>query len=250
VNASSAAFFITPTGGALTATGEAANVVRGNVQTPVAGALAITGTGPVVRAPITPNTGSLQIQGQAPVVRSEPVCVPGTGALTVTGVAPGELLAVFLIPGTGALTATGNATAMDLAIRPPSGSLSIVAAPPNLEQGTGTNTNRSPATGTLALVGFAPTIVTTSTDFGITLNTGALGLQGFAPRMTPSSILTPGTGALIVIGQQSLDMFPRHVLVVNAHATVSTVLEATASSAEARHPRASTQDLINVEGRS
>ena len=212
-------FFITPGTGNTDTTGEQPPLDDGLPTT--TGSVVITGYQPVlsVFTPITPDTGSVVVTGEQPIL--DLGIIPQTGSLTLTGqqaeISTGETL---ITPDTGSLTVTGNPlvqTPLEFGIVTQTGTLTLDGQSA-LVQSPGTFTVD---TGEVAVSGNAPIL-----EFGIITDTGAVTITGNAP-VVGGVFIIPGTGQLVVIGQQVSvqNIVPGTLLVIwNDRSKLSVVL--------------------------
>jgi len=178
------------------------------------GNLGLTGNAPVLstgNTTLIPGTGSAQITGAAPGLL--PKVIPTAGALGLVGAAP--QLGLNIVMGgvtTGALSLASSGPSIGPGIVPPAGTIVLTAVglrAPNI----------APSAGSLTLTGLAPTpnqgspiavpaavaISMQGVEPNLTLSvpappTANLVLGGYAPQLFFQYFLTPGTGALSVVG--------------------------------------------------
>lgn len=185
-------------------------IIRGAVQQPSVGALALSGIAPTVTgsAGITrqPNAGALVIAGAAPTLIRGSVLTPVAGALVLAGLAPTIARSVTLQPSTGALTLTGIAPTLirGSILRPVAGALVLAGLAPTIAR----STTIAPSAGALALSGKQATV--TSTDaHTIAPSVGALVIDGLQPNVASGAnvIRIPSVGTLLLDGAAPIVSF-------------------------------------------
>jgi hypothetical protein len=178
--------------GSLTLTGQAPNLaLAANLPVGV-GALTLAGQTPQLAASTPAGVGSLVLTGQAPTANvSVPVTVaPDAGALALDGLTPATVLSAALVTDVGALALAGLAPALDTAV--------------------------APAAGVLTIEGFAPDIL--GAEPPVVVPPHAHGGYGAAPYDVPLErrpiTVRPGVGALVLRGL-------RPTVEITTHSTTS-----------------------------
>jgi len=191
--------YITPTAGAVAATGNTSLASIGSFITTAAGALAAVGLAATVFAgtvtPITPQAGALYFG-----IAADPntTITPSAGSMTFTGEAPQIINPVLVTPSVGSLALTGSAGSLveDTRLTPVVGALALTGDTATLL----TDARLTPSVGSLALTGQVSTL---RTDFFLTPAAGSLALTGQSSTLLTDQRTTPSVGSLTLSGNSS-----------------------------------------------
>jgi hypothetical protein len=241
---------VTPTTASLTLSTFAPTVLTPVTVTPVTATLTLTSFAPTVSAPrlVTPTTASLTLTTFAPSVLAPRLVTPTTAALTLTTFAPSVGVTVpasidvtlfqdttpiatwndvevpdaitdleltlteaeiatitfpasdlivevtaTLVPGYKARFYEVNLALPPFVVTPATASLTLTTFAPTVT--TTAHQSVTPTTATLTLTGFAPTVLTPRL---ITPATATLTLTTFAPTVSTPSLVTPATASLVL----------------------------------------------------
>jgi len=179
--------------GSVSITGYAGTTVRSNLFQSNPAVLTITGNAPEVSKSVAPDSGTITATGYAPSSVYGNI-VTATGGIGVIGSDPTVIVAGrVIVTGQGSITATGYAPTTQF------GLLGGWGFGPWGYGAWGTDdTYINLTTGTLNLVGYAPTRVYS----GVVVPTGSEVISSSAPSIVVGSkVITPDTGAVTATGQ-------------------------------------------------
>lgn len=184
--------------------------------TPGGATLALTGQLSIQPLVITTPGGSLALTGQAPTVRQALSVTPSGTTLTLSG-QPAGSFQNGIVTAIGTLTLSGGTPAVGRSVAPDTGSLDLVGTQAQrvgdqtfitLSPGTLTLTPQlaqvagpvlTPPSGAVLATGIAPTFVATALA-QISPSPGALLAAGLSGSRYESSVLSPGSDSMVVVG--------------------------------------------------
>jgi hypothetical protein len=189
-----------PSAGSASVAGQAAAVARNFIMTPSAGGLAATGQAATASrgAVQTTSAGAATLSGNAPTLIRNTIRTPSTGAAAIAGQAATVTRQSFVTPDGDTLSSIGQGPTVGVQrfITPSRGTTTTAGQVVLLQQ-----TGDPPAAGRIDLDGQEPTLFREDT---IVTGAGAVAFAGVQATPSIGVPLTPSAGAALVTGRVPL----------------------------------------------